>query len=94
MLMQKIHQYEREATERGGIEIRLRQMEEEMARMTQEAQELRSVSKLKDQEIEEYQEKLEQADSQQDRLRTLERENSELKAAKLMSMFNNNPSAA
>ena len=35
-----------------------------------------------------YLEKLEQGDELQDKVRMLERENSELKAAKLMSMFN------
>ena len=33
-------------------------------------------------------------DEIQDKLRNLERENSEMKAAKLMSMFNNNASSA
>ena len=42
----------------------------------------------KDGEIEEYLEKLEALESITEKLRTVERENSEMKAAKLMSMYN------
>jgi len=49
---------------------------------------LRSDVRTKDAEIVELKEHLEQLEGLQDRMRSLEKENSEMKAAKLMSMFN------
>ena len=48
MLMQKIHQYEREAGERGGAEKRVKELEETVARLTTELGELRRTGERKD----------------------------------------------
>lgn len=54
MLMQKIHTYERESVDKGGLEKRLKEMEEQIGKMASEIQSMRSMSIQKDKEIEEY----------------------------------------
>lgn len=68
-------------------ERRGREAEEAMGRLQAEIAEYRRVTQMKDTEIAEYQERLEQIDVLQDKVRALERENSEMKAAKLMNLF-------
>ncbi len=59
-----------------------------MAQAAEVAMQLRSDVRTKDAEIAELKEHLEQLEGLQERIRGLEKENSEMKAAKLMSMFN------
>ncbi len=87
MLMQKIQGYERDSQLREEAERRASQAEEAMGQIQTELVEARRIGSLKDVEIAEYQERLEQIDILQERVRALERENSEMKAAKLMNLF-------
>ena len=62
MLMQKIHNYEREAGERGRSEKRARELEDALGKITGELSDMKERIRFKDQEISEYQEKLELMD--------------------------------
>ena len=87
MLMQKIHDYDRDNGDKVLMEKRVKEMEDQMGAMTSEMQAMVSKAKQREAEIEEYQEKVELMESLEEKLRSSERENSEFKAAKLMSMF-------
>jgi hypothetical protein len=86
-LMQKIHSYEKESGEKAGLERRQVELESTVAQLNQELSQLKRTLQIKDAELLGYQEKVEEGDELSERVRQLERENSELKAAKLMSMF-------
>ena len=87
MLMQKIQSYERDIQLKDEAERRGKEAEDALGKLQTEISEYRRVTQMKDTEIAEYQERLEQIDVLQDRVRALERENSEMKAAKLMNLF-------
>jgi TolA-binding protein len=74
-------------TERDDYEVKLKEMEVNMGQVQGEVVALREEKRQMEALITEQRERLEVIDTLQEKVRGLERENSEMKAAKLMTMF-------
>jgi hypothetical protein len=88
MVMGKIQTYERQIAEQAATDSKLKDMEAALGKLQEEVIALREEKRQHEAVIAEQGERLDMIDTLQDKVRALERENSELKAAKLMSMFN------